>query len=114
MSSFVEKILFVGFGATICLTLFSMIAPILEQLKIDSEKPNYNSDVYSFYELTTMIKRNSKNVQQFPDNQYWIHQNFSIANSIQFTIVNKKTLNLELEFDNQVFVEIIEFQVNIT
>ena len=39
---------------------------------------------------------------------------FSIANSIQFTIVNKKTLNLELEFDNQVFVEIIEFQVNIT
>jgi len=114
MSSFIEKILLIGFGAVICLALFSMISPLLEQLQIDNEKPNSNPDVINFYGLITQIKKNSKTIQQYPDNQFRIENNFSIANSIQFSMINNLTLCLELEFENQIFMEIIEFPAKFT
>ncbi len=114
MSSLIEKILMIGFGATICLSLFSLITPLIDHLQFDDGNSNYNSDVLNFYQLITEIKRNGKIAIHFPGQEFSIENHFSKANSIQFFKPNNLTLNIELELENKLFVGIIEFEVKIT
>ncbi len=112
MSSLTEKVLMIGFGATICLSLFSAITPLLNQLQFESGTSSYNRDVLSFYQMITEIERDSKSSIQLPDQDFRIHYNFSRANSIQFSKANNSTLYVEMELESQVFVQITEFQIN--
>ncbi len=114
MSSLTEKVLMIGFGATICLSLFSAITPLLNQLQFESGTSSFNRDILKFYEMITAIKRNGQNAIQFPDQDFNIHYDFSIASSIQFSKSDNSTLNVDMELESHLFVEIVEFDINIT
>ncbi len=104
----------IGFGATICLTLFSMITPLMNQIQLNSEKSNNNHDILNFYTLITEIKRNGNTASQFPGEELRINNSFSSAKSIQFSKTNNSTLLLTMELGHQEFIEIIAFDINIT
>ncbi len=115
MSSLTEKVLMIGFGATICLSLFSAIAPLLSQIQVEYGTSSYNRDIIKFYQMETEIKRNSQNAIQIPEQDFRIHYDFSTANSIQLSKINNSTLGLEMILEvNEIFHEIIKFEINIT
>ncbi len=114
MSSLTEKVLMIGFGATICLSLISAITPVLNQLQIESGASSNNRDILKFYQMITNIERNAKDSIQFPDQNFRIHDDFSKANSIQFSKLNATTLNVEMQIEDQIFVQIIEFEIIFT
>lgn len=113
MSSLTEKVLMIGFGATICLSLFSLITPLLNNVQTASRDLNNNRDVLYFYEMITEIKRKSEETIHFPSQDFRIHYDFSNATEIQFSISSISTIQIVMEREHQVFVEVIDFDRSI-
>ncbi len=114
MSSLTEKVLMIGFGATICLSLFSMISPLLNNLLANNSNLNDNRDILKYYEMITEIKRKSEDAVQFFGEDFRIDYTFSSAKEIQFSKTNVTTLLIEMERENQVFIDIIEIKTTFT
>jgi hypothetical protein len=110
MSSIVEKLLMIALGAIICLNLFSMIIPIINNLDSSVGSQNPNPDVTEFYNLLTKIQQAETQAQESPGTEIEIDASFTTADSLYFVQNDNMTLTIQLSFDNEQISEAISFQ----
>ena len=109
MSSIVEKLLIIAFGAVICLNLFSMISPILEKINMDSTFQDDGANAAIFYNFVNNIKTGENLAKDSPGNIITVNSSYSKARIIEFSKVDNFSIITQIYLGSDQVSETIVF-----